>query len=129
MTRRFTDFGEGEAYLANEVQNFSDAQIQSRHNIDADDSHQISEPIDPSQELDWSPVWSLRDKRFKYFPDRPALFLPINRLPHDIERLRGGQHPRGGDRPGFPRTGRTRCLCDLVVQPPAPAGRGLERIR
>jgi ribosomal protein S12 methylthiotransferase accessory factor len=68
VARRFTDFGEGEAYLANDVQHFSEAQIQNRANIHPDDSHQISEPIDPSQELEWSPVWSLRDKRFKYFP-------------------------------------------------------------
>src|ERR1700741_509020 len=25
-------------------------------------------PFDPSAEIDWSPVWSLRDERFKYLP-------------------------------------------------------------
>ncbi len=68
QTRRFMDFEPGEAYLANDVQHFSEAQFQSRHHQHADDTHQISAPIEEAQELEWTPVWSLRDKRFKYFP-------------------------------------------------------------
>ena len=68
LTRRFADFEAGEAYLANDVQHYSEAQFESRHNQHPNDSHEVNEPIDPSQELEWTPVWSLRDQRFKYFP-------------------------------------------------------------
>jgi ribosomal protein S12 methylthiotransferase accessory factor len=68
VTRRFTDFPQGDAILSNDVQHFSEAQFASRHNHDSEDSHQVSEPIDPSDKLEWSPVWSLRDQRFRYLP-------------------------------------------------------------
>jgi len=31
--------------------------------------------FDPSAKIEWSPVWSLRDVRFKYIPTKPAVFL------------------------------------------------------
>ena len=67
-TRRFADFPVGDAILSNDVQHFSEAQFANRHNHQSEDSHQVSEPINPSDKLEWSPVWSLRDRRFKYFP-------------------------------------------------------------
>ncbi|MCP3473285.1 TOMM precursor leader peptide-binding protein [Bradyrhizobium sp. CCGUVB1N3] len=67
-TRRFTDFAPGDALLPNDVQLFSDTQFQNRHAPQADDSHPVPEPLDPSTKTEWSPVWSLRDKRFKYLP-------------------------------------------------------------
>ena len=68
VTRRFADFPVGDAILSNDVQHFSQAQFANRHNHQSEDSHQVSEPIKPSDKLEWSPVWSLRDRRFKYFP-------------------------------------------------------------
>ncbi len=68
MERRFTDFAPGDALLANDVQLFSDTQFQNRNNPQADDTHPVPEPLDPSAKIEWSPVWSLRDKRFKYCP-------------------------------------------------------------
>jgi ribosomal protein S12 methylthiotransferase accessory factor len=68
MKRRFTDFAPGEAMLANEVQLFSEAQFAARHEPAGDDSHPIPEPIDPYAKIEWSPAWSLRDQRFRYFP-------------------------------------------------------------
>jgi bacteriocin biosynthesis cyclodehydratase domain-containing protein len=67
-TRRFTDFDPGEALHPNDVQLFSETQFQSRHAQQPDDSHPVPEPLDPSMRTEWSPVWSLRDKRFKYLP-------------------------------------------------------------
>jgi oxazoline/thiazoline synthase len=32
-------------------------------------------PFDPSAEIDWSPVWSLRDERFKYMPTAYLYFF------------------------------------------------------
>jgi ribosomal protein S12 methylthiotransferase accessory factor len=66
MTRRYTDFPEGDALLSNDVQFFSETQFRDRHLPQPDGSHAIPEPIDPSAKIEWSPVWSLRDKRFKY---------------------------------------------------------------
>jgi ribosomal protein S12 methylthiotransferase accessory factor len=68
MTRRFSDFAPGEAILANDVQLFSEAQIRSRHEHVPHDSTPVPDPIDPSAKIEWSPVWSLRDNRFKYLP-------------------------------------------------------------
>jgi bacteriocin biosynthesis cyclodehydratase domain-containing protein len=68
MKRRFTDFAPGEAILANDVQLFSESQFAARHEPAGDDSHPIPEPIDPTAKIEWSPAWSLRDQRFRYFP-------------------------------------------------------------
>jgi ribosomal protein S12 methylthiotransferase accessory factor len=68
MMRRFSDFAPGEAILANDVQLYSKAQIRTRHEHVPHDSQPVPDPIDPSAKIDWSPVWSLRDNRFKYLP-------------------------------------------------------------
>src|SRR6201999_325304 len=68
VEKRFSDFAEGEAILTNDVQLFSDTQFQDRFGPQPDDAHPVPEPLDPSAKTEWSPVWSLRDKRFKYFP-------------------------------------------------------------
>jgi bacteriocin biosynthesis cyclodehydratase domain-containing protein len=66
--RRFTDFDPGDAIHPNDVQLFSEAQFQNRLAESPDDSHPVPEPLDPSTKTEWSPVWSLRDKRFKHLP-------------------------------------------------------------
>jgi oxazoline/thiazoline synthase len=66
--RRFTDFAPGDAVLPNDVQLFSETQFQDRHTPQPDDSHPVPEPLDPSTKTEWSPVWSLCEKRFKYLP-------------------------------------------------------------
>jgi oxazoline/thiazoline synthase len=68
MTRRFVDFEPGEAMLPNDVQLFSQAQFDTRHIPQPDESHPVPEPLDPEEKTEWSPAWSLRDRRFKYFP-------------------------------------------------------------
>ena len=68
ITRRFTDFAEAEAILPNDVQLFSKEQFRTRLLPQSDDSHPIPPPLDPSEKVEWSPAWSLRDQRFRYFP-------------------------------------------------------------
>jgi oxazoline/thiazoline synthase len=70
VTRRFTDFLRGEALHPNDVLLFSDAQYGRRQTsaLDADHSHMVPPPFDPSAKIEWSPVWSLRDECFKYLP-------------------------------------------------------------
>ncbi len=128
MTRRFTDFADGEAMLANDVQHFSEAQFASRHVPQPDGTHPVPDPIDPTARIEWSPAWSLRDHRFKYFPTG-LLYFFYEDFHTDFERLRRRQHPRGSDRPRFSGTGRTGCLRDLVVQPPATRRSRPQRIR
>jgi oxazoline/thiazoline synthase len=76
VRRRFTDFPSGEAILPNEVLLFSDAQY--RHGQaptrEADGS-QMPAAFDQSAEIEWSPVWSLRDERFKYLPTSLLYFF------------------------------------------------------
>jgi len=70
VTRRFSDFAPGEAILPNDVLLFSDAQYR-RALAAASDVHHVTPmapPFNPSAEIEWSPVWSLRDQRFKYLP-------------------------------------------------------------
>ena len=75
-TRRFTDFPSGDAIVPNDVLLFSDAQAQHNHVHDGD-SHetQPAPPFDPSARIEWSPVWSLRDQRFKYLPTSLLYFF------------------------------------------------------
>src|SRR6266403_1377165 len=75
-TRRFTDFAPGDAILPNDVLLFSDAQIRGDSVLDALSAVRLTHrhappsatPFDRSAEVEWSPVWSLRDQRFRYLP-------------------------------------------------------------
>jgi bacteriocin biosynthesis cyclodehydratase domain-containing protein len=76
-TRRFSDFAPGDAILPNDVLLFSDAQARVDQTAadDAEESQTIPAPFDPSAKLEWSPVWSLRDGRFKYLPTSLLYFF------------------------------------------------------
>lgn len=67
MQRRLIDFPPGDALAPNDVQLFSENQFKNRHS-QPDDSHPVPEPLAPSTRTEWSPVWSFRDKRFKFLP-------------------------------------------------------------
>jgi len=66
--RRFTDFPSGEAILPNDIQNFSRAQFEQATADGGCAGDGAPPPFDPAAETEWSPVWSLRDERFKYAP-------------------------------------------------------------
>jgi ribosomal protein S12 methylthiotransferase accessory factor len=68
--RRFTDFAAGEAILPNEVLLYSDAQQAASQapGFDASQEDPVPPPFDPSAKIEWSPVWSLRDERFRHLP-------------------------------------------------------------
>jgi len=68
VTRRFTDFEPGDAILPNDVQLFSQAQFETRHIPQPDGSHPVPHPLETSDKTEWSPAWSLRDRRFRYLP-------------------------------------------------------------
>jgi oxazoline/thiazoline synthase len=69
ISRRFADFAPGEAIMPNDVQHFSEEQFRTRLNQADDDSHQpVPPPLDPTEKIDWTPSWSLRDQCFRYLP-------------------------------------------------------------
>jgi bacteriocin biosynthesis cyclodehydratase domain-containing protein len=77
VTRRFTDFAPGDAIPPNDVLLYSDAQSRPDE-TPADDSSELQAapaPFDPSARIEWSPVWSLRDQRFKYIPTSLLYFF------------------------------------------------------
>ena len=75
-TRRFADFAAGEAIHPNDVLLFSEAQYR-RHQERSDDDEvtPTPAPFDPSAQIEWSPVWSLRHERFKYLPSSLLYFF------------------------------------------------------
>jgi bacteriocin biosynthesis cyclodehydratase domain-containing protein len=77
VTRRFTDFPSGDAILWNNVMLFSEAQYRrGRAPItEPQEAPAMLAPFDRSAEIEWSPVWSLRDKRFKYLPTSLLYFF------------------------------------------------------
>ncbi len=77
VKRRFTDFAPGDAIRPNDVLLFSEEQYRTR-NAPTDDTHDMQpapEPLDPSARIEWSPVWSLRDNRFRYIPTSLLYFF------------------------------------------------------
>ena len=76
LTRRFTDFAPGDAILPNDVLQFSEAQYRRSHLPPADhDEMPTPARFDPSAAIEWSPVWSLGDQRFKYLPTSLLYFF------------------------------------------------------
>jgi oxazoline/thiazoline synthase len=76
QTRRFTDFPSGEAVHPGKVLLFSDAQYRQGEAPTPDfDEPQRPVRFDRSAEIEWSPVWSLRDKRWKYLPTTLLYFF------------------------------------------------------
>jgi len=77
VTRRFTDFPPGDVILPNDVLLFSDAQYR-RDQVSTtglDEASSTPALFDQSAEIEWSPVWSLRDERFKYLPTNLLYFF------------------------------------------------------
>ena len=77
VTRRFSDFQTGEAIHPNDVMLFSEAQYgrDAAPTISPGASKAMLTPFDPRAEIEWSPVWSLRDHRFKYVPTSLLYFF------------------------------------------------------
>jgi ribosomal protein S12 methylthiotransferase accessory factor len=76
VTRRFTDFPPGDAIPPNDVQLFSPTQYrQGRPPMPVPDESSVPASFDQSAEIEWSPVWSLRDGRFKYLPTSLLYFF------------------------------------------------------
>jgi oxazoline/thiazoline synthase len=74
--RRFTDFASGDAIAPNDVLLFSDPQFRQRpQDAPGDHAQPVPAGFDPSARIEWSPAWSLRDRRFKYLPTTLLYFF------------------------------------------------------
>ena len=73
--RRFTEFPPGAAIPPNKVLLFSDAQYRRAEAATGANHTDIPTPFDRTTEIEWSPVWSLRDKRFKFLPTSLLYFF------------------------------------------------------
>jgi ribosomal protein S12 methylthiotransferase accessory factor len=73
VARRFVDFAPGDAIWPNDVLQFSEAQY--RRPPSEEDVTPTPPPFDPAAKVDWTPVWSLRDQRFKYLPTGMLYFF------------------------------------------------------
>jgi ribosomal protein S12 methylthiotransferase accessory factor len=67
-SRRFTDFAAGDAIDPNDVMLFSDAQFRDQGAAPEMVQLQMAAPFDRATEMEWSPMWSLRDGKFRYLP-------------------------------------------------------------
>jgi len=74
LTKRFADFEAGDAVHPEDVLLFSEAQYRSPE-AEPDDSHPVPARFDPSVKMEWTPVWSLRDRRFRYLPTSLLYFF------------------------------------------------------
>jgi oxazoline/thiazoline synthase len=77
VKRRFTDFPAGDAIPPNDVMLFSEAQYRQGElpSGERDATSAAPSPFDPTAEIEWTPVWSVRDERFKYFPTTLVYFF------------------------------------------------------
>ena len=95
-TRRFVDFPTSDAILPNDILLLSDAQYEHGPDGASCSGEGIPRRFDPSAETEWSPVWSLRDERFKYVPTGLLYFFHEgsgnNQISADFERLCGRQY-------------------------------------
>jgi len=75
--RRLTDFSPGEVISPNEVLQFSDTQLRQGQASTrcSDEQGLVPALFDRSAKIEWSPVWSLRDARFKYLPTSLLYFF------------------------------------------------------
>jgi bacteriocin biosynthesis cyclodehydratase domain-containing protein len=77
VTRRLTDFQAGEAIHPNDLMLFSETQYgrDAVPTISPNQAKAMLTPFVQSAEIEWSPVWSLRDERFKYVPTSLLYFF------------------------------------------------------
>ena len=74
-TRRFTDFPAGDAIAPNDILLFSEAQLRGEASADPHGAPSSPTLFDRSAKIEWSPVWSLRDRRFRHVPTSLAYFF------------------------------------------------------
>ena len=133
VMRRFTDFPSGDAIVPNDVMLFSDAQFrQERASItDPIEALSLPAPFDRSAKIDWTPVWSLRDQRFKYLPTSLLYFFyrGPDQINADSNGCAAGNTLAEAIVQGFLELVERDAYGVLVVQSPAAAAGGPRPVR
>lgn len=81
----YAELGPDLAITPNEMHQYSDAQFATRAewNASCAQFHLVCDPFDPTQPIDWTPVWSLTGQRTRYAPTASLFFgYPIPDPPH-----------------------------------------------
>lgn len=102
----FQQLGPEQAIAPNELHLFSERQFAERDEWNARGSHfqRVCDPFDPTQRIDWTPVWSLSRQRARYLPTASLFFgYP----------LQPGRRYAGGDSNG---NAAGTCIEDAIVQ-------------
>ncbi len=75
-TRRLREWSDAEAMHPNRVMLYSERQFAERERWNARKSrfNVVPEPLDEAQLIDWTPLWSLTEKRHKYLPTQLLYF-------------------------------------------------------
>ena len=88
IRRRFVELEQGEeAIHPNDAQLFSDHQLDNAKSINAKGHpYNVVPPrLDPGAEIDWTPVWSLTQRRHRYLPTSMLYSMPAEeRGPADL---------------------------------------------
>ena len=102
---QYNDFKESEAIAPNEIMLFSKKQYQDRDEINKQglNFYQVPYPFDPTVEVDWTPVWSLSEKRFKYMMTQQLYY----------DRFKESQYYASADSNG---NAGGSCLEDAIIQ-------------
>jgi oxazoline/thiazoline synthase len=63
---------------------FSDEQYRNRKewNMQCSPAQRVPEPFDPEMEIEWTPVWSMTEERFKYLPTAYCYYNYKGKHPH-----------------------------------------------
>jgi ribosomal protein S12 methylthiotransferase accessory factor len=72
----YAELGPDRSIAPNELHQFSDAQFAARNEWNARGSHfqRVCDPFGPTEEIDWTPVWSLTQQRTRYLPTASLFF-------------------------------------------------------
>ena len=94
VMRRFADFPPGEAILPNYILLYSELQFLEGTEGAGCAGDEAPGRFNPDVETEWSPVWSLRDERFKYVPTGLLYFFhefdSPNRISADLNGCAAG---------------------------------------
>ena len=86
VMRRFAYFPPGEAVLPDDILLYSESQFLEGTEGAGCAGDEAPGRFDPDVETEWSPVWSLRDERFKYVPTGLLYFFHEFRQPELHQR-------------------------------------------
>ena len=89
----YEDFADGEAIWPNDIMGYSDRQFENADQINGLHFrfYYVPERFDKSLRMEWSPVWSLTQQRYRYLPTWMLYYAK----PMETDKLYGGPDSNG----------------------------------